>query len=180
MRKLKIDLHTHMLEAANFAKPDAALAEKVVAQMRERGLEGIALTEHWNVDHGWKLKEIIEDLYGDEFVILVGQELDISTTQQVTEVSLPDGVTYRDLCHHGYLANDWSVPENLHGIEIENGMHSWHLNRPRIRELAEEHNLMLLKNSDAHYLEKIGVYYNELAIEELVARATGQPLPLAG
>ena len=148
--------------------------------MRERGLDGIALTEHWNVEHGWKLKEIIEELYGDEFVVLVGQELDISTTQQVTEIYLPNDVTYRYLCHPGYPGNDWSVPENLHGIEIENGMHSWHMNRPRIQALAEEHNLMLLKNSDAHYLEKIGVYYNELALEELVARVTGEPLPVAG
>lgn len=179
MRRLKIDLHTHLLEASNFAKASEEVADKVVAVMRERGLEGIALTEHWNVEHGWKLKAIIEDKYGDEFVILVGQELDISQTQQVTEIYLPNNVTYRYLCHPGYPGNDWSVPENLHGIEIENGMHSWHLNRQRIRDLAEEHDLMLLKNSDAHYIEKIGVYHNELAVEDLVARATGQPLPAA-
>lgn len=178
MRRLRIDLHTHILEASNFAKASVEVAEQVVQKMRERNLEGIALTEHWNVEHGWKLKEIIEDRYGDEFVILVGQELDISHTQQVTEIYLPDNVTYRYLCHPGYPGNDWSLPENVHGIEIENGMHSWHLNRPRIRELAEEHDLMLLKNSDAHYIDKIGVYFNELALEELVARATGQPLPV--
>jgi PHP family Zn ribbon phosphoesterase len=41
----------------------------------------------------------------------------------------------------------------------------------KIREVAEKHDLLLLANSDAHFLSDIGKHYNEIEIEELYARA---------
>jgi PHP family Zn ribbon phosphoesterase len=37
--------------------------------------------------------------------------------------------------------------------------------------LAEEYDLLLLSNSDAHSIDTIGRYYTEIDIEELIARA---------
>ena len=45
------------------------------------------------------------------------------------------------------------------------------LTEKQIEELAEKHGLILLTNSDAHRLEDIGTYSNEIEIEELCALA---------
>ena len=38
--KLKLDLHTHIWEAFNFQPPSLDIAEKVVAQIKSRGIDG--------------------------------------------------------------------------------------------------------------------------------------------
>jgi histidinol phosphatase-like PHP family hydrolase len=59
----------------------------------------------------------------------------------------------------------------MHGIELRNPLHDDEMEEGKIRELAEKYDLLLLTNSDAHFLDDIGKYYNEIDIEELCARA---------
>ena len=102
-------------------------------------------------------------------LIIPGWEIDVGQRQEV-ELFLPNGTTFRFLAHPGYPMNSYTI-ENVQGIEIENALHNWHIDKDRVRALAEEHDLLLLKNSDAHSIEWIGRCYNEIDLEELIARA---------
>ena len=41
--KLKLDLHTHVWEAFNFAPPSVEIAEMVVTQIKSKGIDGARL-----------------------------------------------------------------------------------------------------------------------------------------
>ena len=100
-------------------------------------------------------------------LIIPGQEIDIRWHQEV-ELFLPNGATFRFLAHPGYPTVP-NVIENIQGIEIENALHF--IDKGRAIALAEEHDLILLSNSDAHTIDTIGRCYTEIDIEELIARA---------
>jgi histidinol phosphatase-like PHP family hydrolase len=92
----------------------------------------------------------------------------------VVELYLPGDVTFRFIAHpgHPYVKNlDSLIDDGIHGIEFRNPLHDEDMDKVRIRELAEKHDLLLLSNSDAHDLSDIGKYYNDIGIEELCARA---------
>lgn len=171
--KLKLDLHTHCREATVFYIPTPDLVEKIVAAIKARGLDGIAITEHHNKTYAYQVKEIVETHFHNEVLIIPGQEVDAGMTRQIVELYLPGDVTFKFLAHP-YYPDDYLKVDGLHGIEIENGMHNWEMNKQRIRAIAEEHNLLLLANSDAHHLGDIGEFYNEIDLEELYARANGR------
>ena len=166
--KLKLDLHTHCYEATGYRAPSLEIVRQIVDQIKARGLDGIAITEHWDKDYGFKVKEIVEQFFNNEVLIIPGREVDVKEHQEV-ELYLPNGSTFRFLAHPGYPVN-YYVIEGVQGIEIENGFHRY-IDKERVRELAEEHGLLLLRNSDAHFIRQIGQYYNEIDLEELYARA---------
>lgn len=166
--KLKLDLHTHPFEATGFRQVTPEIAGRLVARIRERGLDGMAVTEHADKSYGFKVKELVEASYPG-VVIIPGQEASMWPVQ-VVELYLPGDVTFRFLAHPGY-PGELSSADGLHGVEIENPLHSWHINREKVQALAQKYNLMLLSNSDAHTVEDIGACYNEVSIEELCARA---------
>jgi len=167
--KLKLDLHTHCFEATAFRAPTVETVKRFVEQIKAKGLDGIAITEHWDKEYAYKVKGIVERFFNSEVLIIPGQEIDVMGRQEV-ELYLPNGSTFRYLAHPGYPLNSYEV-ENVQGIEIENGLHNWHMDKERIRALAEKHDLLLLSNSDAHSVDRIGQYYNEICLEELMARA---------
>ena len=167
--KLKLDLHTHCMEATRFAPPSVDIVSQIVAKIKARGLDGIAITEHNHKDYGFRVKDIVERYFNNEVLIIPGQEVDIGLRQEV-ELYLPNNSTFRFLAHPGFpYASEPFIIDNVQGIEIENGLHP--IDKRRVRELAEGNHLLLLSNSDAHDLDKIGVYYNEIDLEELYARA---------
>lgn len=168
---MKLDLHTHCREATLFSVPTPDIVEKIIAAIKARGLDGIAITEHNNKVYAYKVKEIVETQFHNEVLIIPGQEVDAGVTQ-VVELYLPGNVTFKFLAHP-YYPEDYMKVDGLHGIEIENGLHNWEMNKKRIRELAEKHNLLLLANSDAHHLGDIGEFYNEIDLEDLCARVNG-------
>lgn len=105
--------------------------------------------------------------FNNEVLIIPGQEIDLEWRQEV-ELYLPNGATFRFLAHPGFPMNSFVI-KNIQGIEIENALHT--IDRERVMALAEEHDLLLLSNSDAHRLDWIGRYYTEIDLEELIARA---------
>ncbi len=155
------------------------MVEKIVAQIKARGLDGIAITEHFDKEYGYKVKEIVERYFDNEVLIIPGQEIYVQMRHEV-ELYLPNNSTFRFLAHPGYpshsayLGNfpDPITISNVQGIEIENGMSGWYIDKELVREVSEKYNLLILRNSDAHYLDKIGQFYNEIDLEELYARAT--------
>ncbi len=173
---LKLDLHTHCYEATMCSSVNAV--EKIVNAVKARGLDGIAVTEHIDKDYGYRVKRIVEKRFDGEVLIIPGQEINTSLIHvQVVELYLSDNATFRFVAHPYHLT-DFSRyvaahAHELHGVEIENFQHRWEMkqvNREKIRAVAEEYDLMLLANSDAHSLGDIGRYYNEVDLGELHKR----------
>ena len=168
--KMKLDLHTHTYEATGYHDPPVEVVKRIVDQVKARRLDGIAVTEHHDMDYGFRVKEMVEQFFDNEVLIIPGQEIDIGWRQQEVELYLPNGSTFRFLAHPGYPSNGYII-NDVQGIEINNVMHEWEIDKAKVREVAEKHDLLLLSNSDAHYVSDIGRYYNEISLKELYARA---------
>lgn len=171
-RLLRLDLHTHIFEAAGYPPLSEGFVHHVVSRIRARGLDGIAVTEHFNPELGFRFRDLAYELYGDTVTIIPGQEIMYGSRREVVELYLPGGVTFRFLAHPnhppGSLEGDLS---DLHGLELDNGLHGLGRYRERIIERAQEHGLLLFSNSDAHHLDFIGALWTEVSLEELLERA---------
>jgi histidinol phosphatase-like PHP family hydrolase len=143
---------------------------QILAAVQARGLDGIGITEHYNKEYGFKVKEMVAQYFNNEVLIIPGHEIDAGD-EQVVELFLPNHAIFRFLAHPGYLGRLKDVPDNIQGIEIDNAGHNWHINKQQVRQVAEDKGLLLLHNSDAHYLEKIGQFHNELDLDELMELA---------
>ena len=180
--KVKMDLHTHIWEAFNFQPPSLSIAEKVIARIKESGIDGIAITDHHNWEWGVELGELIEENFPGEVIIIPGWEVEIRPPSnpfaeyQVSELLLPEGGVFRIYCHPGYYSPNIVIEENVHAIEIDNYGHNWHIRKQQVREVADAHSLMTLEVSDAHVLENVGVRYSEVELEELYRRAMPRDL----
>jgi len=176
--KLKLDLHTHVWEAFNFQPPDESMAEKVVAQIKSAGIDGIAITDHHNKEWSYRFRDLVERLYPGEVTIIPGWEIEVRpppnpfAEYQVAELFLPGGGVFRSYCHPGYYSPEIIIEENIHAIEIDNYIHNWHIRKQHVAEVAQAHDLLVLEVSDAHNLENIGLRYTELELEELYRRAS--------
>jgi hypothetical protein len=168
---LKLDLHTHIHEATNVAHPDVELVRRIITRINERGLDGIAITEHRDKNYAYQVIEIINRFFANQVIIIPGQEVG-EALHHVVELYLPDGSTFRFVAHpeNGELLERcFKYFNNIHGMEIENG--GYHIDKEKVMEIAQRYDLLLLSNSDAHALSDIGRYYNEIDLEELSARA---------
>ncbi len=177
---MKLDLHTHCLEATRYMPASVETVEEIVAAVKASGMDGIAITEHDNKEYGYKVKEIVERSFGNEIVIIPGQEILIRLErfyEEIVELYLPDGSTFRFVAHPVHSANLVINSGEFQGIEVANSWHGTEINAEEVRKLAERYDLLLLSNSDAHYLKHIGRVYNEIELEELCVRArAGTPL----
>lgn len=169
MRPLRLDLHTHCFELIRYSEISIDLVARLIGTIKAKGLDGIAITEHHNSDYGYKVKEIVEHSFAGEVLIIPGQEINVWPVQFV-DLYLPDNKTFRFLAHPGYPSDYFDGMEGLHGIELHNPLHDWHIDKQKVREIAHKHQLLLLANSDAHSIEEIGTYYNEFSLECLSRR----------
>ncbi|MBI2908749.1 MAG: PHP domain-containing protein [Chloroflexi bacterium] len=168
--KLKLDLHTHCYEASGYKAPTLDIVASIVERIKLRGLDGIAITEHYNKDYGFKVKEMVREHFDPDLIIIPGQEIDENYVQ-VVELYLDNNSVFRFLAHPGYPGDFVNRIRNVSGIEIENHLHNYHIEKDKVEEVARKHNLILLHNSDAHMLPNIGQCHNEIDLEELYARA---------
>jgi histidinol phosphatase-like PHP family hydrolase len=152
-----------------------------VAAVKRKGLDGIAVTEHFTNYYGHKVKEIIDTEFDDKVAVVPGQEVArmLSGGERgvihVVELYLPDNLIFRFIAHPGHpYVKDLSqyIDDGIHGIELKNPLHDGDgLTEEQVEALAKKYDLILLTNSDAHRLEDIGTYHNEIEIEELCALA---------
>jgi PHP family Zn ribbon phosphoesterase len=171
--RLKLDLHTHCGEATSLYTPNLKVVQRIVAAVKDKGLDGIGVTEHYNRNYGYKVKEMVEREFNSEIVIIPGQEIDRGPLHMVV-LYLPDDITFRFIAHPGYpVVSDLEayIDDTIHGIELRNPLHEDEMDEALIRDVAKKHDLILLTDSDAHFLSDVGTYYNEIDIEELCARA---------
>ena len=170
---MKLDLHTHCGEATALYNPTVDIVKRIVAAAKAAGLDGIGVTEHYDRSYGYKVRQIVEHDLNEDILIIPGQEIDKGLLHVVV-LYLPGDVTFRFIAHPGHPPVDdldSQIDDSIHGIELNNPMHDDEMDQALIRELADRHNLILLTNSDAHFLSDVGKYHNEIEIEELCARA---------
>ena len=177
--KLKLDLHTHCREATGCSTPTLDIARMIVAAVKAKGLDGLAITEHYTSAYGYGVRDIVERHLGNAILVIPGQEVDRvflgveRALFHVVELFLPGDLTFRFIAHPGHpLVKDLDsrIDDTIHGIELRNPSHDREMDQKHIRHLAEKHNLLLLTNSDAHDLGDIGAYHNEIDIERLCER----------
>lgn len=172
--KIKIDLHTHCLEATGDSIPKVESVKKIIYHIKQRGIHGIAVTDHDNKDYGFRVKEIADKYFPGEVIIIPGQEIHLHR-EHVVELFLHDNSIFR-FCAHPFFGSGFESflskeGKNIHAIELMNA--AWQLQEDRVREVAREYDLFLLENSDAHSLNEIGLHYNDLDLEELYKRCNG-------
>lgn len=170
---MKLDLHTHCGEATSLYTPTVAVVRDIVAAVKARDLDGIGITEHYNRGYGYKVKEIVEQEFDGRIVVIPGQEIDKGPLHVVVLYLSPD-ITFRFVAHPGYPpVKDLGaeIDDSIHGIEIGNPSHDDEIDQDLVRRIARERDLVLLTNSDAHFLSDVGKYYNEIDIDQLCARA---------
>ena len=59
----------------------------------------------------------------------------------------------------------------MHGIEIANYHHNWHIRRPQVARIAAEHNLLAFSVSDANRLSEIGAHATDVDLDDMLRRA---------
>mgnify|MGYP005627356159 FL=1 len=160
-----------MNEATDFAPLNPDIVERLIEVVVKKGLDGIAIADHdgYDPNYPFKVRDIMEKHFNNAILIIPACEREVGLNHEV-ELYLSDDKMFRFLAHPGDPYYPGPIPiNNLQGIEMKNAIHF--ANEKLARRTAEDHNLMLLKNSDAHHLEDIGRYYNEITIDELLARA---------
>jgi histidinol phosphatase-like PHP family hydrolase len=175
---MKIDLHVHAKERS----PCSIAGEEAMIQAAiERGLDGLAFTDHHHLVPPQRIAELctkyapfsvfngveISTSEGEDLLVLGLYDL-LLETHPWTSPELHTFVRQRGgflLLAHPFRFRPWinldleSHPPD--GIEI----HSTNIdskNEDRIRALAKRLGLPLLCNSDAHLTADIGTYYNVL------------------
>jgi histidinol phosphatase-like PHP family hydrolase len=149
------------------------MAAQVVNQVKLKGIDGIAITDHHNKDWAYEFKELVEEHFPGQMVIIPGWEIEIRPPHspfdeyQVTELFLETGSIFRTYCHPGYYSPNIIIEENIHAIEIDNYIHNWHIRKPQVQAIADSYGLMTVQVSDAHNLENIGLRYTEVTLQEL-------------
>ncbi len=129
--KLKLDLHTHCFEATGQRWVDVNVVERLINQIKARGLDGIAVTEHHDKRYGMQAKEIAEQ-YFDSVLIIPGREVD-EGINQVVELFLPNGSMFRFVAHPRYLGS-LKIDGRVQGIEVKNALHNGEINEEKVRE----------------------------------------------
>ena len=162
-------MHTHLFEATRLPDVGQRMVGRIIDKIKEMGLHGIAITEHHNPDYGYKVKEIVKRDFENEVLIIPGHEI-YQWPVEIVELFLPNQATFRFIAHPGF-PGDFTAVEGVHGIEVENALHNWHIDKRKVRDMAAKHNLLLLANSDAHEIRDIGGCYTEISLKELCDRA---------
>ena len=167
-RTLRLDLHTHCHEATYTTHSTVEAVRAIVATARRRGLDGLAITDHIERKWSFEVRRIVAEEYGDTFLIIPGQEA-MRGYHHIVDLYLAPDCVFRFMAHPTPGSGWEHQLAGLHGLEVANP--HWQLDTAKIEAVAQEHGLLLLTNSDAHSLEAIGQYSNELDPQELLVRA---------
>ena len=174
---VRLDLHTHVGEMFGFQPPTPEIAATVIAQIEAAGLDGIAVTDHWRQDWGLALHRVAAEHFPNRVLIIPGREIDVRPARSpfdeyhCVELYLPGGRLFRNYCHPGYYTPNIIIEDDVHGIEIANYHHNWHIRRPQVARIAAEHNLLAFSVSDANRLSEIGAHATDVDLDDMLRRA---------
>jgi histidinol phosphatase-like PHP family hydrolase len=180
-RLIKLDLHTHPIEALKeqmgikgIKDINKQVAEAIVKAIKSAGINGIAITEHNNFNHGWVAAlEIREHFHRENIIVLPGAEIDL-LGQQFLQIYVPDYYRRRIpffrekewfivLAHPGYYNPLIQNEISRVSFDAVEG-NSLHGEFQYAREIARERGLPVITSSDAHTLAGIGHGYTEMEL----------------
>jgi len=178
---LKIDLHTHPIEALKdgmgikgIRDINIEVVSAIVKAVKSAGLNGIAVTEHHNFNHGWvTCLEIMDNFRQENLIVLPGAEIEYAG-QQFLQIYIPERFRRRipffkgkdwfiTLAHPGHYNPISSLDFNqvdFDAVEIR----SLHGEFSAAGEISRLKGIPVTMSSDAHRLEDIGLFYTELEI----------------
>ncbi len=178
-RKFKLDLHTHPIEALKdecgirgIHEITAQVAGLIVKAVKESGLNGIAITETNNFNHGWVAGlQILDHFQKENIVILPGVELE-HNGQHFLQLYIPDYYRRRMpyfkgqdwfsiLAHPGfYRPLEMNYLEGAKPDAVES--HSLHGDFTAAEQISRDRLIPTIRTSDAHSLQQIGHAYIEV------------------
>lgn len=195
---MKVDLHLH----DNKYSTDSYISiEEIVREAKRKGLDGIALTNHENPDVVKEIDELVEKY---DFVIFPGVEYLTKDGDIVAfgidklpeeQMSAQEFIEYVDkfggtcTAAHPYRTNNRGLEDKLYtvkgltAIEGYNGSTSDYHNGLAVKA-GKELGIQVIGSSDAHVVEKVGVYatllpYKVKNVKELIeALKTNRCKPL--
>lgn len=195
---MKVDLHLH----DNKYSTDSHISiEEIVREAKRKGLDGIALTNHENPDVVKEVDELVEKY---DFVIFPGVEYLTKDGDIVAfgidklpeeQMSAQEFIEYVDkfggtcTAAHPYRTNNRGLEDKLYtvkgltAIEGYNGSTSDYHNGLAVKA-GNELGIQVIGSSDAHVVEKVGVYatllpYKVKNVKELIeALKTNRCKPL--
>ena len=169
---MKVDLHLH----DNKYSTDSHISiEEIVREAKRKGLDGIALTNHENPDVVKEIDELVEKY---DFVIFPGVEYLTKDGDIVAfgidklpeeQMSAQEFIEYVDkfggtcTAAHPYRTNNRGLEDKLYtvkgltAIEGYNGSTSDYHNGLAVKA-GKELGIQVIGSSDAHVVEKVGVY----------------------
>ncbi len=152
MNELKLDLHTHPFEALGYPKVELASVWQICNEVKRKGLDGIAITEHNSPSLSFRAREIA-NREGMGVIIIPGQER-IIARYHIVELYM-FGRRIRILAHPFEAPPDQA---NIDAVEIASVRGRF--DSPVIMDYVKRKGLFTVSNSDAHYLQEIGFHSN--------------------
>ena len=181
-RTLKLDLHTHPIEALKekmgikgILDVNKEIASAIIKAVKSAGLNGIAITEHNNFNHGWVASlEIAEQFQKENLIILPGTEVDYQG-QQFLSIYVPSRYRRRVpfflgkewfliLAHPGFynpLDFEKLMEVNFDAVEGSSALGDF----SSAETISQKKNIAIIRSSGALKLEDIGLNYSELEIK---------------
>lgn len=169
---MKIDLHCH----SYYSHDGTSSPERLIKTALEKGLDGIALTDH-KTTAGWeeaikaakKLKAVL--ILGQEIKTKLGDVLGLFLKKEVKskelmavikEIKEQDGIVI--LPHPFYPLKSFKgdilkYKDLIDGIEIFNAKSILSLANKKAARFAQKYNLATIAGSDAHYYKNVGDAY---------------------
>jgi hypothetical protein len=182
-RILKIDLHTHPIEALKdqmgikgILDINKDVAAAIVKAIKSAGLDGIAITEHNNFNFGWVAGlQIMDHFQQENLIILPGSERTFNG-QHFLSIYIPPYVRrrasffqgkewYLILAHPGfYQPLDMSQVNGLDYDAVEAG--SLLGDFVISGEISQIRKVPEVRTSDAHVLSGIGSHFTEMETDQ--------------
>jgi hypothetical protein len=180
-KKIKLDLHTHPIEALKEKMGISGILDinqevvlTIVKAVKSAGLDGIAITERNNFNQGWVFGlEFTEQFNQEDLLILPGVEMDYRG-QQYLSIYIPERCRrkiplfrgkewFLILAHPGfYHPLDMRKQIEIDIDAVEGG--SIHGDFAFAGTISQQKNIPIIKSSDALKLEDIGRNYTEVEI----------------
>ncbi len=178
-KTLKLDLHTHPIFALKESMGirgirdiNKEVARAIVKAVKKAGLNGIAITETHNFNHGWvSALEIMDHFQGENLIILPGAEIDFGG-QHFLQIYVPEYYRRRIpffknkewfhvLAHPGHFQPlDSALDPGVNIDAVEEA--SLRGQFAEASAFSGARGSSLIKTSDAHSLEEIGSYFIEV------------------
>ncbi|MHB1414545.1 MAG: PHP domain-containing protein [Chloroflexota bacterium] len=174
--RLRFDLHTH----THFSADSGAKFADIVAAVRRRGLDGIAVTDHNRLEGALQLKEVAP------FTVIVGEEIRtsegeiiglflseeiparLSPEETVERIKAQGGLVYIphpfDRVRPSHLRKEalYRLIDSIDAVEVVNSRTTLPLDNRRAELLCQRYGLRRGAGSDAHLPREIGQAWVEI------------------